>query len=89
MVLDNHPTWEMRDRNQAANLAVVGPQLISGINDLIVYYLFPSRSAHHDVELVVKSAYQKNIDFDRIKRRFRVCQLIKTAYFKGVKVPKP
>ena len=79
----------MRDRNQAANLAVVGPELISGINDLIIYYLFPSRSAHQDVELVVKSAYQKNIDFDRIKRRFRVCQLIKNAYFKGVKIPKP
>ncbi|NBN80420.1 hypothetical protein GWI72_19250 [Microvirga tunisiensis] len=88
MVLDNHPTWEMRDRNQAANLAVVGPHLVSGPNDLIIYYLFPSRSAHHDVELVVKTAYRKDIDFDRIRRRFKVHQLIKTAYFKGIKIPK-
>lgn len=87
MVHDNFLTWESFDRNRASNLAVCGPVLTSGPNDLIVYYLFPSRSDKHDVELVVKSAYRKEIDFGRIKRRYKVCQLIKKAHFQQVKVP--
>lgn len=87
MVLDNFLTWESFDRNRASNLAVCGPALVSGPNDLVVYYLFPSRSDQHDVELVVKSAYRKDIDFSHIKRRYNVRQLIKKAHFQQVKVP--
>ncbi|WP_168734460.1 hypothetical protein [Ollibium composti] len=87
MVLHNYLTWESLDKNKASNLAVAGQILKSGMNDLIVYYLFPSRSDDHNVELVVKSAYQKEIDFRHIKRRYKVCQLIKKAHFQQIKVP--
>jgi hypothetical protein len=87
MVEDNYLTWQSLDRNRASNLAVSGPVLISGLNNLVVYYLFPSRSDEHDVELVVKSAYQKHIDFNHIKRKFNVRQLIKKAHFQQKRVP--
>ncbi len=87
MVESNYLTWESLDKNKASNLAVTGPVLTSGLNNLIVYYLFPSRSGAHDVELVVKSAYQKNINFDHIKRRYNVRQLIKRTHFQQVRVP--
>lgn len=87
MVEDNYLTWQSQDKNRASNLAVSGPILISGLNNLVVYYLFPSRSDEHDVELVVKSAYQKLIDFNHIKRKFNVRQLIKKAHFQHKRVP--
>jgi hypothetical protein len=71
----------------AGNIAVSGPVLTSGLNDLVVYYLFPSRSDEHNVELVVKSADQKEINFSRIKRRCNVCQLVKKAHFQQIRVP--
>lgn len=87
MVENNYLTWESLDKNKASNLAVSGPVLTSGLNDLVVYYLFPSRSDEHNVELVVKSAYQKEIDFSHIKRRYNVCQLVKKAHFQQIRVP--
>lgn len=87
MIENNYLTWESLDKNRASNLAVSGPVLTSGLNDLVVYYLFPSRSEEYNVELVVKSAYQKEIDFSHIKRRYNVCQLVKKAHFQQIRVP--
>ncbi|MGL3606434.1 hypothetical protein ACSV9I_07970 [Rhizobium sp. G187] len=87
MIEKNYLTWKSLDKNKASNLAVAGPVLTSGLNDLVVYYLFPSRSEEHDVELVVKSAYRKDIDFSHIKRKYNVWQLIKMAHFQQTKVP--
>jgi len=87
MVEDNYLTWQSLDKNKASNLAVSGPVLTSGLNDLVIYYLFPSRSDQHNVELVVKSAYQKDIDFNHIKRKYNVRQLVKKAHFQQIRVP--
>ena len=88
IIENDHLTWESHDKNRSSNLAVVGADLISGPNYIVVYYLFPSRSDHFDVELVVKSAYSKDIDFESIRRRYKVHQLIKKSYFNKVRVPK-
>ena len=87
MIEQNYLTWQSQDRNRISHLAITDSILRSGPNDLVIYYLFPSRSRMHDVELVVKSAYRKHIDFERIKRRFNVQQMIKTAYFRQIRMP--
>ena len=87
MVEQNHLTWISHDKNKVGNLAVIGDDLITGQHYVVVYYLFPSRSEAFDVELVVKSAYEKYVDFSHIKRRFKTVQQIKTCYYQQKKVP--
>jgi len=87
MVEQNHLTWISHDKNKVSNLAVIGDDLITGQHYVVVYYLFPSRSEAFDVELVVKSAYEKYVDFSHIKRRFKTVQQIKTCYYQQKKVP--
>lgn len=88
MILRNYLTWESQDRNRKSNLAVTGAELVSGPNNVVIYYLHPSRSEDIDVELVVKSSYAMDIDFNRVKRRFNVCQLVRKVHFEGVRLPK-
>lgn len=88
MLDENFLTWEAQDRNGVSNMAVIDGELVTGNHTAIIYYLFPSQVEGLDVELVVKSAYEKEIDFSHIKRRFKVVQLVKTCYYKGQKVPK-
>ncbi|PHR58267.1 MAG: hypothetical protein COA43_10925 [Robiginitomaculum sp.] len=87
MILQNFLTWESKDRNSKSNLAVVRSRLITGLNYAIFYYLFPSRSNSYDVEIVIKSAYEKYIDFSHIKRRNKTTQLIKKCYFQQKTIP--
>lgn len=88
MLADNFYTWESKDRNRVSNMAVIDDKRETGSHYVVLYYLFPSKSGQIDVEMVIKSAYQKDINFDHIKRYFKVIQLVKTCYFKGEKVPK-
>ena len=87
MITRNFLTWESKDRNSTSNLTVIDGNLVTGDNYAIYYYLFPSRLDNCDVELVVKSAYMRYIDFSHIKRRFKTIQPIKTCYFKDKIVP--
>jgi len=84
----NALTWEERDKNRISNLAIIEGPLDSGSKYLVVYYLFPSLVPGVHVEMVVKSAYDRFVEFSNIKRKFNIQQLIKTCHFKGVKVPK-
>lgn len=87
MIEDNFLTWESKDKNRVSNLAVTQNPLKSGPNYLIVYYIFPSRTDRFESEVVVKSAYMRDIDFSKIKRKFKVKQLIKTSYYEDRNVP--
>ena len=87
MLAKNVLTWESKDRNSTSNLTVVNDNLVSGENYAIYYYLFPSRLDDCDVELVVKSAYTREIDFAKIKRRYKSVQKIKECYFNQKVVP--
>ncbi|HHS94711.1 MAG TPA: hypothetical protein ENK63_05180 [Rhodobacterales bacterium] len=80
-------TWVSQDKNRASNLMAVEGALTNGQHYVIVYYLFVSRVPGIDVEMVIKSAYEKEMDFSRIKRRFNTVQLIKTCYYERKRVP--
>jgi len=88
MIENKWLTWEEKDRNRVSNMAVIANTLNNGTHYVVFYYLFPSRRGDYEVELVVKSAYEKYINFDKRKRRFKVTQLIKKCYYDDVKVPK-
>lgn len=88
MLNENFLTWESEDKNGKSNMAVIDGPLVSGNHQVVLYYVFPSRADGIDVELVVKSAYEKAINFIHIKRRLNVLQVIKTCHFKQVMVPK-
>lgn len=83
----NALTWVSKDRNRASNMAVIEDRHVSGRHYAVIYYLFPSRNDHIDIEMVVKSAYEKYIDFSHIKRKFRMIQLAKKSYYEGKVVP--
>ena len=83
----NAYTWESKDKNRISNLAVIDGALVSGLHQIIVYYLFPSKVDGLDVEMVVKSAYEKNINFDHIKRRKRMIQMVKTCFYQKKRLP--
>ena len=91
-VLDlNVFTWEEKDRNRVANLAVLTSaksQLISGVHNVLIYYLHQSRVDGIHVEMLVKSCYVKAINFDKRPRRERIRVFVKTVCFKGGRVPR-
>ncbi len=87
MVLENHNTWESRDRNRVNNLAIFHPNPETTQKYMLVYALIPSLAKNLDVELEVKSAYPCH-NIPRIQRKFGVKQLIKTCYFQQKRVPK-
>lgn len=88
MLSENFLTWESKDRNSVSNMAIIDGPLRTGEHQVVLYYLFPSQVDGLDVEMVVKSAYPKAINFEHIKRRYRVVQIVKSCYHSGTKVPK-
>lgn len=88
MLTQNYLTWVSEDRNRASNMAVIDPPLQTGEHDTVIYYLFPSSLSDTDVELVIKSAYRKSLNFDHIKRRHNIISLVKKCYYEQRTVPK-
>lgn len=83
----NALTWKSQDRNSISSLVVATDPLHPGMKYAVYYYLFPSKHDDYDVEMVVKSAYQKDIEADRIKRRHNVLSLVRQCFFKKVTIP--
>ena len=91
MLDQNVYTWEVKDKNQFANLAVLSPaslQMVSGTHNVLVYYLYHSGIAGIHVEMKVKSCYQRTINFERQKKREKIRVFLRTVCFKGGRVPK-
>lgn len=87
LLSENADTWMSKDRNRVNNLAVIDGPLITGQHAIIIYYLFPSLVDGLDIEMVVKSAYCKFISFEKIHRKYKIIQQIKTCYYKRKTVP--
>lgn len=91
-VLDlNVYTWEEKDKNQVANLAVLAPangQLVSGLHNVLIYYLYSSSVDGIHVEMCVKSCYPKEINFSKRRRREKIRKHVKEVCFKGGRIPK-
>lgn len=87
----NTYSWPMHDKNGVANLAVLAPpqpHLVSGTYETVFYYLYPSDVEGIDVEMLVKSCYPMDINFDRHRRRDRIRVYVKESLFKNTRVPK-
>lgn len=88
MVNLNFPSWESEDNGGKNHLAVSDATPSAGTKYLVFYELLPSETQGIDIELVVKSAYEKPFDPTRIKRRYKVQMLLRTVLFSGSKLPK-
>ena len=84
----NAYTWVSKDRNSISSLVVTDDPLNSGVQYNVIYYLYPSTHDDYDVELLVKSAYVKDVDVNRIKRRYSLLSLIRSCFFKNETIPK-
>ena len=90
-LLRNVLTWEERDKSSSSNLAVIipaGAPLVSGSYQTLFYYLMPSRVPGIDVEMIVKTCYEKEINFDFRRRREKIIKHIKTAYYQQTTIPR-
>jgi hypothetical protein len=88
MLNQNYPSWESEDGGSKNNMAVSEANPTSGFKYLIFYELFPSAAEGVDVELVVKSAYEKQFDASRTGKRQKVIALARSVLFTGRRVPK-
>ena len=88
MVIRNFPSWESRDGGKKNNMTVSEAVPTSGLKYLIFYQLVPSLADGVDVELVVKSAYEREFLAERTGKRLGVQTLLRTVLFKGTKLPK-
>ena len=89
-LLRNVLTWEERDKSSSSNLAVIipaGAPLVSGSYQTLFYYLMPSRVPGIDVEMIVKTCYEKQINFDFRRRREKIIKHIKTTYYQQTTIP--
>jgi hypothetical protein len=88
MIEDNFPTWVSQDRNTRNNMIVTELNPKDGLQYVVLYSLTPSLGHNVDVELVVKSAYEKHMRYIRELKKFGVRQLVKKCYFEGKPIPK-
>jgi hypothetical protein len=88
MVENNFPSWVSQDRNRRNNMAVTDANAAVGWQYVIMYSLFPSSAKGFDVELVVKSAYEKEVVGLHKLKKSGIRQLVKTCYFQQVAIPK-
>ena len=87
MVEKSYPTWVSQDRDRKNNMAVTDANAAGGVRYVILYSLHPSQASDLDVELVVKSAFEKDVANLQNLKKFGVRQMIKKCYFQGVQVP--
>lgn len=88
---DDCITWISQDKNTVNNLAVINHPLFpapqNGEHYLIVYQAYPSDAAGVDIEVLVKSAYTKNVNFSHIKVRKKISNILKSVHFQKKKMP--
>jgi hypothetical protein len=87
MVINNYPSWPSEDGGGRNNMAVTEPAPSSGVRYLIFYEIFPSQADEIDLELVVKSAYEKDFDASRTGPRRKVHALLRESLFNERRVP--
>lgn len=83
----NQPTWRSIDKSHLNNLAVCDSPLLNGEKYVIYFDVHPSRADGVHVEMSVKSAYVKFVDFSRTGKRDTMRQILKRCHFQGVRVP--
>lgn len=91
MLEANAWSWEMKDRNGYANLAVLTDprlRLLDGIYNVVIYYLFPSRAPTFEVEMMVMTCYQRPLNFRNHSKRAKMRNLARECHFKKIRVPK-
>lgn len=87
MVVENYPSWPSEDGGGRNNMAVTEATPTSGVRYHIFYEIFPSQSEGIDLELVVKSAYEKEFDASRTGRRTKVHALLRGSFFNDRRIP--
>jgi hypothetical protein len=87
MIVQNYPSWVSPDQNRQNNMAVSDAHASEGFRYFVFYSVSPSNEENVGVELVVKSAFEKEIRNLRNVKKTGVRQVIKTCYFKEIGVP--
>lgn len=87
MIEENYPSWVTQDRNRRNNLAVTDAFASAGMRYVVLFALSPSKAGDVNVELVVKSAFEKDISSLTGKKRTGVRQMIKKCHFQDIELP--
>ncbi len=88
MIKLNYPTWISQDHNRKNNMAVIDLNPKDGLRYIILYALLPSKAEDISVELVVKSAYEGQVNNIGKLKKLGVTQIIKKCYFEKISIPK-
>jgi hypothetical protein len=87
MIEQNYPTWISSDRNHRNNMTVTDAHGTGGMRYVVLYAVKPSKDSELDVDLVVKSAFEKDVGNLQRMKKTGVRQVIKTCFFRLVDVP--
>lgn len=86
----NGVTWEMKDHNDAENMAALPKnpkeKIIKGTYDVIFYYLYPSHSEHFHVEMNVVSYHRRSVNTEQ-KSKLDMRHALRICLFSGERVP--
>lgn len=86
----NGVTWEMKDHNDIANMAALTEEpdmrVIKGKFDVILYYLYPSKAEHFEVEMNVLTCHVREVNTGS-KHKFDMRQALRTCVFSQERLP--
>jgi hypothetical protein len=88
MIEKNYPTWISQDRNTRNNMAVADSNPKDGLQYVTLYSLTPSHESQIDVEVIIKSAYEKYINNIGKLKKLGVRQIVKKCYYDNISIPK-
>lgn len=86
----NGITWEMKDHNQIENMAALAhdpaERIVRGTHDVILYYFYPSKSEHFEIEMNVLTCHERSVN-TKDKHKLDMRQAVRTCYFSKERMP--
>jgi hypothetical protein len=86
----NGVTWEMKDHNDIENMAALTQvpdlKVIKGTFDVILYYLYPSKADHFEVEMNVLTCHVREVNTEG-KHKFDMRQVLRTCIYSQERLP--
>ena len=93
IILEKHYCWESSDRNRKLNYAVLNAppaeriRVTSGVHRVAYFHVYPGDSRDSSVNLFVNSCHERNINLDRIKRRFDLHYVLRKCLYEQKRMP--
>lgn len=86
----NGITWEMKDHNKIENMAALAHdpavRFVRGTHDVILYYFYPSKSEHFEIEMNVLTCHERTVNTEK-KHKLDMKQAVRKCYFTKERMP--